>query len=68
VATEVALAVAIDVESSNHNAARRWIFPNAGADGFAAPGNVARETYVNRYKLCYQSCSCSRPGLMGFSP
>src|SRR5580692_468276 len=63
VAAQVSLAVAIDVEASYRETAVHWIFPDAGVNDFAAPGNIAGKTDVERNKACWQCPSNFRPRL-----
>jgi hypothetical protein len=53
-AAQVSLAITIDIKLSDDQAARHWTLPDAGVDGFAAPRDIARQTYVNRYQPCCQ--------------
>jgi hypothetical protein len=50
VAGQVSLAITIDIQFSNPYATDDGTLPDAGADGFTAPSDLARKTDVNRYK------------------
>jgi hypothetical protein len=56
-ATQVSLAVAIDVEASYHQTAVHWILPDAGVNDLSAPRNIARKTDVERHETCWQFSS-----------
>jgi hypothetical protein len=53
-ASQVSLAITIDIKLSDDEATRRWTLPDARVDGFAAPHDIAWQTDVNRYKPCCQ--------------
>ena len=48
---QVALAVPVDVEPADHLRPRYGVFPDAGVDGLAPPGDVARQADVHRQQL-----------------
>jgi hypothetical protein len=50
VACQVSLAITIDIQFPNDHATDDWTLPDAGADGFTAPGDLAREADINGYK------------------
>jgi hypothetical protein len=46
-ATQVSLAIAIDIKLSDDEAARHWTLPDTRVDGSAAPRDIAWQTDVN---------------------
>src|SRR5271157_3436817 len=56
-ASQVSLAITIDIKLSDDEAARHWTLPDARVDGFAAPRDIAWQTDVNRHKPCCQFSS-----------
>jgi hypothetical protein len=46
VTSQIALAVAINIETTNQAVSHR-LFPNGCVDGCSAPGNIAGETNVH---------------------
>src|SRR5271165_2644491 len=50
VPTEVALAVAVDIEPADHPRARHRLLPHSGVDGATVPRDVLRQTDVDRYQ------------------
>src|SRR5208283_4983731 len=54
VASQISLAITIDIKLSDDEAARRWTLPDARVNGFAAPRDIAWQTDVNRHKPCWQ--------------
>jgi hypothetical protein len=55
-ASQVSLAVTIDVKAPDHDTALRRGFPDTRVDGLAAPCDVPWQTDVDRQKLSYQCC------------
>jgi hypothetical protein len=56
---QVSLAITIDIQFPNGHATDDWTLPDAGADSFTAPVDIAWETDVNRYKpRCHFLCQC----------
>jgi hypothetical protein len=57
VAGQVSLAITTDIQFPNDHATDDWTLPDACADGFTAPGDLAREADINGYKPgCHFFC------------
>jgi hypothetical protein len=56
-AAQVSLAITLDIELSDDEAARHWTLPDSGMNGFTTPSDVAWQTNVNRSKPCCQFSS-----------
>jgi hypothetical protein len=53
VAGQVSLAITIDIQFPNDHTTDHWTLPDACADGFTAPDDLAREADINGYKSGY---------------
>jgi hypothetical protein len=51
-ATQVSLAIPVDIKFSDDDAAQHWTLPDARVDGFTAPHDIAWQTDVNGHKPC----------------
>lgn len=55
VALQISLAITVDIQSPNHAGALNRDFPYRCVDGFAFPGNIAREADINRQQTRHES-------------
>jgi hypothetical protein len=62
-AAQVSLAITIDIQFPNGHATDDWTLPDAGANSFTAPVDIAWKTDVNRYNSGYHIVVLERVGV-----
>jgi hypothetical protein len=60
---QVSLAITIDIQFPNGHATDDWTLPDAGADSFTTPVDIAWKTDVNRYNSSYHIVVLERVGV-----